>query len=370
MRLHPSGSLFRRFARFFLLLGAFALVAAACGDDDDTADAGDDAPADDASGDDGAADLGDLSIQFGWIKNAEFAGNYMADTFGYYTDEGFSSVELLGGGPAVDPIAPVVAGNALYGYAASEQVAAAVTNEDAPLVIIGANFQDNPFCFLYLNEAPLTSAEDMIGKKIGVQAVNEPVWQAILAANGLEEGTGPDQVNKVPVDFDPAPLVSGEVDAFFSFITNEPNILRTELDLDVDCLRVADIGFNIFQQVYVTTRDNLENNFDALVAAMKAEAKGWQHAFADPEEAERLTLEVYGKDLDLPQESQALELADQEELITAGETATTGIFYMTMERIMENVELLNSIDFTVSEDLYDNSVLDAVYADGIELYTE
>lgn len=373
MRLHPSGSPFRRLSRLFLLFGAFALVAASCGDDDDEAGSadtgtevsdGEDASDEEASG----GEFGELAIQFGWIKNAEFAGNYMADTFGYYTDEGFSSVELLGGGPAVDPIAPLIAGNALFSYAASEQVAAAVTNEDAPLVVIGANFQTNPFCLLYESDSPLESAEDLRGKTIGVQAVNEPVWQAALEANGLEEGNGPDQVNRIPVEFDPAPLVSGEVDGFFSFVSNEPNILRTEEGMDVGCLMLGDIGVDLYQQLYVTTQDNLENRFDELVAAMTAEVKGWQHAFADPEEAERLTLEVYGADLDLPVESQALELADQEELITAGDTAETGIFYMTEERIAENVELLNSIGFDVSEDMYSNAVLDEVYADGIELY--
>lgn len=372
MRLHPSGSPFRRLSRLFLLFGAFALVAASCGDDDEagSADTGTEvSEGEDASGEEGSGgEFGELAIQFGWIKNAEFAGNYMADTFGYYTDEGFSSVALLGGGPAVDPIAPLIAGDALFSYAASEQVAAAVTNEDAPLVVIGANFQTNPFCLLYESDSPLESAEDLRGKTIGVQAVNEPVWQAALEANGLEEGTGPDQVNRIPVEFDPAPLVSGEVDGFFSFVSNEPNILRTEEGMDVGCLMLGDIGVDLYQQLYVTTQDNLENRFDELVAAMTAEVKGWQHAFADPEEAERLTLEVYGADLDLPVESQALELADQEELITAGDTAETGIFYMTEERIAENVELLNSIGFDVSEDMYSNAVLDEVYADGTELY--
>ncbi len=372
MRSHPSGSVLRRLPRLLLLLGAFALVAASCGDDD-TSTATDDAGGEESTesgGEPASGEFGELSIQFGWIKNAEFAGNYMADTFGYYTDEGFSSVELLGGGPAVDPIAPLIAGDALYSYAASEQVAAAVTNEDAPLVVIGANFQDNPFCILYENSAPLTSAEDLVGKTVGVQAVNEPVWRAMLEANGLTEGTGPDQVARIPVEFDPAPLMTGEVDGFFSFVTNEPNILRTQHDMDVGCLMLGDIGVNLFQQLYVTTRDNLENNFDALVAAMRAEVKGWQHAFADPEEAERLTLEVYGADLDLPVESQALELRDQEKLITAGDTAENGIFTMSEERIAENVELLNSLGFDVTEDLYTNAVLEAVYADGTQLYQE
>ena len=41
-----------------------------------------------------AADYGQLTYQLSWIKNVEFAGPYLADKNGYYTDAGFSSVNL------------------------------------------------------------------------------------------------------------------------------------------------------------------------------------------------------------------------------------------------------------------------------------
>ena len=62
----------------------------------------------------------------------------------------------------------------------------------------------------------------MKGKKIGVQAVNEPVWNAFLKAAKIDPG----DVTKVPAQFDPQPLVAGEVDGWFSFFTNEPNLLQ------------------------------------------------------------------------------------------------------------------------------------------------
>ena len=42
-----------------------------------------------------AKDLGELTFQLSWIKNVEFAGEYIADTNGYYKDAG-----LLEGQPA------------------------------------------------------------------------------------------------------------------------------------------------------------------------------------------------------------------------------------------------------------------------------
>ena len=43
-------------------------------------------------GDGEAASYGEISVQYSWIKNEEFAGEFYADKKGYYTDAGFDSV--------------------------------------------------------------------------------------------------------------------------------------------------------------------------------------------------------------------------------------------------------------------------------------
>src|SRR5882672_5552803 len=49
----------------------------------------------------GKPDYGELAFQLSWIKNVEFGGEYIADTKGYYKAAGFSSVNLISGGPTV-----------------------------------------------------------------------------------------------------------------------------------------------------------------------------------------------------------------------------------------------------------------------------
>ena len=48
------------------------------------------APASSAAAAPAAGQFGDISVQLSWIKNIEFAGEYFADTKGYYTEAGFS----------------------------------------------------------------------------------------------------------------------------------------------------------------------------------------------------------------------------------------------------------------------------------------
>lgn len=342
-----------------VLLGGGATLLSACGDDDDdTATAGGDGG--------GGGEFGELGVQLSWIKNIEFAGLYVADSEGYFTDEGFSSVNMIPG-PG-DAIAPLVAGDVLFSYGGSETVANAVLNNDAPLKVIGANFQKNPFCILYLADDPIPDPEALRGKTIGVQQANEQIWQALLRANDIEEGTGPDQVRKVPVDFEPTPLENGEVQGFFSFITNEPNILRVK-GLDVGTLDLSDVGVTLFQQIYTVTEESLETRRGEIVAAMRAESKGWQHAIADHDLAIDLTLNTYGADLGLDPDSQQLEIEAQTELQLSEGTEANGLFYMSDSDLEDNLRVLADLGLPVTEDLYTNEILDEIYADGFELYT-
>src|SRR5262249_14601051 len=113
------------------------------------------------------------TYQLSWIKNVEFAGMYIADTNGYYKDAGFSAVELLAGGPNVSQDSVVAAGKALVGISSPDITGAAIL-KGAPIVAIGAQYQKNPFAIMSLATNPINTPQDLIGRKIGVQATNEP----------------------------------------------------------------------------------------------------------------------------------------------------------------------------------------------------
>ena len=54
-----------------------------------------------------ATDLGAMVYRLGWVKNVEWSGSYFADKKGYWKDEGFSSVDLVPGGPNAAPLVRV-----------------------------------------------------------------------------------------------------------------------------------------------------------------------------------------------------------------------------------------------------------------------
>jgi ABC-type nitrate/sulfonate/bicarbonate transport system substrate-binding protein len=304
------------------------------------------------------ASLGALSYRLSWIKNVEFAGSYIADTKGYYTAEGFSSVNLIAGGASATPMeADVASGKALFGVSSPDITGAAIA-KGAPLKIIGAQYQKNPFAIMSMTKTPIKTAQDMYGKKIGVQVANTSVWDAFLKAANLDAS----KIKVVSVQFDPTPLTQGTVDGWFSFITNEPNELRSK-GFDVTTFLLADQGYPLVSETYFTTTQTLSSKPDVVKAFLMAEMKGWKDNIADPTLGATLTVNKYGKGLGLSIPEQTLESKSESELILDANTKKNGLFTITPTLIEENLKTLaiGGIKLT-QEQLFDLSVIDGIYS--------
>jgi ABC-type nitrate/sulfonate/bicarbonate transport system substrate-binding protein len=322
---------------------------AACGDDKKTE------PSSPGAG--SAATIGSGSIRFSWIKNVEFAGSYIADNKGYYKAEGFSEFTLIGGGPTATPAeTDVLTGKAMVGISAPDTTAAAIL-KGGTLKIIGAQYQKNPFAIMSMSKTPIKSAQDMIGKKIGVQATNEAIWAAFLKANKID----PKSITKVPVQFDPLPLTTGTVDGWMSFVTNEPNALKLK-GFETTHFLFADQNYPLVSETYVVADKTIKERRAALKAFLRAEIKGWKDSIADPALGAKLTVEIYGKGLGLTLEEQTLESKDGNALIYTEETKKNGLFTMTPELIAANIKTLELAGHKVTaEQIFDFSLLEEVY---------
>ena len=367
MVLEASSSPFdrRRFLTRAMQLGTLAVAGgslAACGSSSSSAAAKSSAAATDAASTAAsaaatAAALGTLKYQLAWIKNVEFAGTYIADTKGYFKQAGFSAVNLISGGPSATPAETVVVTKkALVGTSSVDATAAAIL-KGAPLKVIGAQYQKNPFAIMSLASKPIKTPQDMIGKSIGVQADNDNVYAAFLKANNLD----PSKITKVPVQFDPLPLAQGKVDGWFSFITNEPIDLK-EKGYATTTFLLADYNYPLIGNAYMAREDSLTSERAALKGFLKAEIMGWKDALADPGMGASLTTETYGKGLGLATAEQTLEAIAENALITSSDTATSGIFTVSPALQAASVKTLaiGGSDITTAQ-LFDMSLLEEVY---------
>lgn len=339
-----------------LLAAGGGSLLAACGSSDSEGSSSSD------GGSSGAGSFGTLDYQLSWIKNVEFAGEYIAVEEGYYTEGGFSDVNLMSGGAGVKQDDVVQNGKAFIGVSSPDITGSAIL-KGADLVIVGAQYQKNPFCVMSMADSPIMEPEDMYGKKIGVQATNESVWAGFIKAAGLDES----KITKVPVQFDPLPLTTGTVDGWFSFVTNEPNALKVQ-GFDTEYFLLNDHGYPYFSESMMVKRETLEKDRDKLKAAIIGDIKGWTDSIADPTIGAKLAATKYGKDLGLDEEEQVLESKAQNLLIDTDETKANGLLTISEDLISQTLASLKSGGIEITADqLIDTSVLDEIYAENPEL---
>ncbi|QEO09918.1 ABC transporter substrate-binding protein [Protaetiibacter larvae] len=322
-----------------------------------------------------AASYGEISVQYSWIKNEEFAGEYYAYDKGFYDEAGFDDVIGISGPDT--GVAKLLSGTVQVALSDAASIGAAIAEQDAPLKIIGATFQKNPFTILSLKDgADIATPEDLIGKKIGVQDSNASVFAAILAANGIS----PDQVEVVPVDFDPTPLMNGDVDGFMAYLTNEA--LTVELaGYEITNLPYADNGVPYVAETYSVTEQYLAEHKDLLKAFLIAEIKGWTEVFQNDTETTVALIEkfynqaaadnaeglesVFGA-LDPVKTGKGLEA--EKLLISTADTEANGLFTISDELKAQTVASLAAAGWDVTVDeLFDTSIIDEIYAENPEL---
>ncbi|TQS40185.1 ABC transporter substrate-binding protein [Cryptosporangium phraense] len=353
-----------RFSRRSILragaLGGLAFgaagVLAACGDDSSDASGS-------SSGTKG--DYGTISLNLSWIKNHEFVGEYLATEKGYYTAAGFKDVMLVAGGTQTTAESLVLAGKVTIGLSSPPITAATLVNSNAPLKIIGATYQKNPFAIGSIETmTPIRTAKDLIGKRIGVQAGgNQTLFEGLLAANGIDKS----QVEIVGVQYDDSILKAGKVDGFMTYITDDLQLSLAGYKPVI--MSFADNGLPFVAETFTVLQDTITKKRDMLKAFLVAEIKGWTHAIKDPATAATLTVEKYGKDQKLTYADEyggAVEIADR--LIVSDDTNANGLFTMTDALIADNIKSLNTMGYPVkADDLFDLSLITEVYQENPDL---
>jgi ABC-type nitrate/sulfonate/bicarbonate transport system substrate-binding protein len=323
---------------------AMASVLAACSDDSTEGEGGSDAAK-------------QFTLQTSWIPSVQFSGSYIADADGYYADEGLD-VEILPGGPDVDPLAVVAAGQADIGLSNADFVARA-NAEGADLVIVAAGFQKNPFAFLSSPDAPIETPDDLVGSKIGVPGGDDAIVNAFLGVNDIAEG----EVTKVPVGFDVAPLVSGEVDGLVAFYTEQPPTYKDATGKDGVTLLMGDYGLDVYAQVYAVRRDSLDDpdSREAIENFLRAEIKGWNAYVDDVAHAVDLTVNDYAADGGLSADLQTASANLQLDLLISPDTEENGLLWISDEGIEKNLATIEALGVEGADDsIFDTSILNEV----------
>src|SRR3954462_9834056 len=126
-----------------------------------------------------------IRFQLQWVAQAQFAGYYAALDQGYYKDEGLD-VSFVLGGPNIDNVQAVAAGNAEIGTAWLPNMLRS-REGGTDLVSIAQVFQRSGTRMASFKAANITSPASMASKKIGSWlGGNEPELFAALTKASLD----------------------------------------------------------------------------------------------------------------------------------------------------------------------------------------
>ncbi|MGI3785224.1 MAG: ABC transporter substrate-binding protein [Janthinobacterium lividum] len=302
---------------------------------------------------------GDATIQLSWIKNIEFAGEYLADSKGHYKDAGFGTVTLKTG-PVDSADALVASGAVQFGLSSPDATARYISDQGAPLKVIASTYQKNPFCLLSLKEGkPISTVADLAGKIIGIQpGANQVIFNGFVKANNIDTSTFKTQT----VGYDPKILTENKVDAIIAYVTNEPFLVAGEGFTPV-VLAFADNGLPLTAETIAVTQDTLEGKRDMVKAFLTAEIKGWNAVHADLNAAAQLTVDTYGKGLGLKLPEQLKEITAQDLLIFTDDTKKNGVFTLTDDLQTQIIGAIKNVGVDIAvADLFDLSIIKEIYA--------
>lgn len=228
----------------------------------------------------------DIVIQLRWHHQFQFAGYYAALEKGFYQQEGLN-VQIRQGDPHHQPVSEVLAGRAQYAEGNSEVLYQRLLGK--PLVALAAIFQHSPSVLISLEKTGIRSAHDLVGKTIMLANKNE---DADFLTMLLNEGIALSQVNIIPSSYQIQDLIEGKVDAFNSYTTNEPYLLR-QLGIPYNIIDPISYRVDFYSDILFTSEQELNDHPLRVAAMRRATLKGWRYAMDHPEEIIELLKNKY-----------------------------------------------------------------------------
>jgi len=313
-------------------------------------------------GEDGAAGgVATVRTQLNWLMNAEFAGHWIADDQGFYAQEDIKPVWITGGPEAPRPEGVVVAGRADIGQSTFMETTIRAIIEGADIKIFAAVFQHSPLALMSHPDRPILSAADMVGKRIGGPPQIQANIQALFKVNDL-----PEDYTFVPLGgTDPQPLIGGDVDAMYVFLTNQPLIFEEEAGVEPTLLPDSQNNFDAYSTLIFARSEYLREEADTAARWLRATIKGWEKNLEDPELGARLAVEKYGVDLGLDLEQQIGENEAQNGIVVSDVTEEKGLLWISQDFIENSVypglRAAGLTDLPEVDEIADFSILEEAY---------
>jgi len=248
-----------------------------------------------ACGSDAASDER-FDLMLDYVVNPDHAGIYMAESEGYFDDEGLD-VELRVPPDPAAPLKQVAAGRVDLGISYEPEVALA-REQGLDVVAVAALVQSPLTSLISLPAAGIDDPADLEGKTVVTAGI--PYQSAYLETILDDAGVDPASVEEVNVGFNLVPpLLSGKADAMLGGFLNVEGVQLTHDGEDPRVVPVDELGVPTYDElVLVADGERVREDPGQIEDFIAALQRGTDDAVADPAAATDVIVDA-GDGLDL-----------------------------------------------------------------------
>jgi NitT/TauT family transport system substrate-binding protein len=272
----------------------------------------------------------EVSVRLKWTHQTQFAGIYMADKEGYYSDENLKvTIEAVDFDQMLS-VDKVVEGKNTFGIGAADEVIVARSN-GAPVRAIAVVYRISPQVYMSIGDIKVSKPQDLIGKSVGIgQGSGLWTFNSMISKAGID----PSQITVTdPKTFDTLECAQ-RFDVCNAYSTD--SIVKANMQgIENSAIWPGDYGVPFYADVIFTTDDFIAKNPDVVERFLRASMRGWQSAIENPEKAVDATLAF---DTQLEREFQLQSLRATIPLVDTG-TLPIGVMEPEMWQQMYNILL-------------------------------
>ena len=244
-----------------------------------------------------------VTLQLNWVYQAQFAGYFVAEQQGLYTNENLK-VNIVPGDGTFKPIDKLIAKEADFAIITDPIEVLQASEAGQPVRVVAAIYQQNANIWISLAEKNIKTAQDMIGQRVGIRPVGEVPYRILLAAAGIDRA----KLEEVTInDFTIRPLLDGQVDIIHDYALSGPLLAQRE-GYKFNVITLADQGVLLPNELLAVREDLWQTNPDLVRRFVRASLKGWEIAVKNPEAGVKATLQ-FDETLDVTQQTDMMKAA-------------------------------------------------------------
>jgi NitT/TauT family transport system substrate-binding protein len=242
-----------------------------------------------------------VTVRFTWKLKGEYAPLFVALDKGYYKSEGLD-VDLAEGSGAQTVLKLLASGNERFGYGPAVSAAQAVS-QGLPVKVVALYQTRAPMGVISFPDVPLKTPKDLEGKRLAI-SVGETFGDMLgpfTRINHVDIG----KIQQIQMDASArsTQFLTRKIDIMSVYLSNELPQVEKRAGVKFNVLRVSEFGLNLLGASIIVGNAFAEQNPDIVKRLLRATARGYRDAIANPKEAAKLM----AKSMKVPEDPDVLD---------------------------------------------------------------